>query len=119
VRGRLYPADSYNARGVPVWYHENQAKTERHVLAWHQLNDPRLQPYVHDIIVTTVYRRKSYKFRVFLKRHKNLPLSLSIRQLADVDVGGDIMLVACGKKVDIRNMCGRAETRAADQAVRR
>ena len=32
---------------------------------------------------------------------------------------GDILLVACGKKVNIRNLRNGTETKAADEAVRR
>jgi hypothetical protein len=83
------------------------------------LSDPRKQPYIHDIAVSIFYRRKEYKFLIFFKRHKLLPINQSIRQLANVDFEGDLVVVAMGNKVGVRNLRGGDEGRAATHAVQR
>ncbi|THU95288.1 hypothetical protein K435DRAFT_859673 [Dendrothele bispora CBS 962.96] len=122
IRARFYPHQSQNPRWMSAFYRESLLQTrpaQQYVLAADELSGPRQQPYVHDIVVTLTYRRKVYKFRVFFKRHKLLPTNKSIRALCNVDVDGDVLVVACGKEVDVRNMRGKEEGRAADLAVKR
>lgn len=101
-------------------YQEDPSQPARRYLdALGTLSGARTQPYVHDIIVTVTYRRKTYTFRVFFKRHKMLSRNKAIHALANTDVRGDVLLAAVGKKVDIRNLRGGEECRAADLAVKR
>lgn len=84
-----------------------------------ELSDPKRQPYVHDSIVSVRYRRKSYTFRIFYKRHKLLPINQGLSQLAGVEMEGDVLVVMCGKRVGVRNICNALEMRAAEHAVQR
>lgn len=43
----------------------------------------------------------------------------AIRALAGVDVRGDVLLASVGKTVEIRNIRGGQETKAADIAVKK
>ena len=88
-------------------------------MAADELREPQLQPYVHDIVVSVTYRRKVYKFRAFFKRHTRLPINQAIQNLAGVNLEGDVLVVACGKKVEVRNLRGRDERRALDIAMHR
>ncbi|THV00403.1 hypothetical protein K435DRAFT_854751 [Dendrothele bispora CBS 962.96] len=117
IRARLYPADRQVPLSVSSYYRGDP--TQRYVLALDTLSGAKTQPYVHDVVVSVTYRRKAYKFRVFFKRHKLLPINQAVRQLAGIDVEGDVLVVAVGKKVNIRNLRGREENRAADLALRR
>ncbi|KAH7874201.1 hypothetical protein F5879DRAFT_1067459, partial [Lentinula edodes] len=121
VRARIYRANGTNSAPTRVYYREDSFQLERgrFVLASAELPHPQTQPYIHDSIVKVVHRGKQYKFRVFFKRHKLLPTNQAILQLAGAPMDGDVLVVACGTKVGIRNIRGRLETRAADKAVKR
>ncbi|KAK7448104.1 hypothetical protein VKT23_013862 [Stygiomarasmius scandens] len=120
VQTRLYPANSWNALTVSTYFHENTSHPgRRYLLALGTLADARTQPYIHDVVVTITYRNKTYKFRVFFKRHKLLPINQAIRRLSRVSVEGDVLLAAVGKTVEIRNLRGGDERRAADLAVKK
>ncbi|KAJ3847059.1 hypothetical protein EV368DRAFT_51853, partial [Lentinula lateritia] len=121
VRARIYRANDSNSAPIRVFYHEDSFRLERgrFVLASTELPHPQTQPYIHDSIVKVVHRGKQYKFRVFYKRHKLLPTNQAILQLAGAPMDGDVLVVACGTKVGIRNFGSRLEIRAADKAVKR
>ncbi|KAH7872422.1 uncharacterized protein C8R40DRAFT_1052363, partial [Lentinula edodes] len=89
----------------------------RFVLASDELSHPRTQSYVHDTIVSISHLGKRYKFRLFYKRHKLLPVNQAIQHLADVSLEGDVLVLVCGTKVEIRNLRSN-ELRAAEKAVR-
>ncbi|KAF8228314.1 hypothetical protein L208DRAFT_1227186, partial [Tricholoma matsutake] len=36
------------------------------------LEENRLQPYIHDGIVTVIYQKKETRFHIFVKNHKRL-----------------------------------------------
>ncbi len=118
MRARIYRADDLEAQPIQVFYREDPRRPHRgrYILAADELSHPKTQSYVHDSIVTIQYRRKTHTFRVFYKRHKLLPIN---RALQGLEMEGDILVVACGKKVGVRNMRGKVEERAAEQAVRR
>ncbi|KAK7443824.1 hypothetical protein VKT23_015605 [Stygiomarasmius scandens] len=120
VRTRLYPANSSNPLTISTYFHENTSHPgRRYLFALDTLTDARTQPYVHDVVVTIIYRNKTYKFRVFFKRHKLLPINRAVRRLCGVNVEGDVLLAAVGKTVEIRNLRGGDERRAADLAVKK
>lgn len=83
------------------------------------LSGARTQPYVHDILVTITYRRKPYTFRVFFKRHRMLRPNQAIHALANINIHGDVLLASVGKTVEIRNIRGGNESKAADIAVKK
>ncbi|KAK7433594.1 hypothetical protein VKT23_020698 [Stygiomarasmius scandens] len=120
VRTRLYPANNPNPLTVSTYLHENTSHPgRRYLFALDTLADARTQPYIHDIFVNTTYRNKRYRFRVFLKRHMLLQINRAIRRLSGVNAEGDVLLAAVGKTVEIRNLRGGNERRAADLAVKK
>lgn len=121
IRARIYRANQASGEPTQAFYREDtrQLHKGRHLLISDQLSDPRIQPYVHDCIVTTVFRHKRYVFRVFYKRHKLLPVNQALRRLTGVDMEGDVVIVAVGKTVNIRNIQNGLEMRAADHAMKK
>ncbi|KAJ3899334.1 hypothetical protein F5879DRAFT_811088 [Lentinula edodes] len=121
VRARIYRADNPNPASIKVFYREDPLRLERgrFVVASTELSHPKTQPYIHDSIVKVVHRGKQYKFRVFFKRHKSLPINQAILQLIGAPMDGDVLVVACGTKVGVKNFRTRLEARAADKAVKR
>ena len=121
VRARIYRANQILGEPTQVFYREDprQLQRGRYLLAADQLSEPRMQPYVHDSIVTTCHRGKKYVFRIFYKRHKFLPVNQALQQLAGVEMEGDVLVVAVGKKVGIRNIQSNLEMRAAERAVQK
>ncbi|KAJ3805514.1 hypothetical protein F5876DRAFT_69730 [Lentinula aff. lateritia] len=119
IRARIYSASSATPRAITAHVRQNarQPANTRFVLASSLLSGPRRQSYVHDITLKIRYRGIVFKFLVFFKRHKMLPLNLSIHNLGGRDMKGDFLLVACGTKVSIRNLRSGLEVRAADEAV--
>lgn len=83
------------------------------------LSGARIQPYVHDILVTVTHMKKSYTFRVFFKRHRLLRPNQAIHALANVNIHGDVLLASVGKRVEIRNIRSGPESKAADIAVKK
>ncbi|KAJ3897941.1 hypothetical protein F5879DRAFT_813304, partial [Lentinula edodes] len=119
IRARIYSASSATPRAITAHVRQNarQPANTRFVLASSLLSGPRRQSYMHDITLKIQYRGIVFKFLVFFKRHKMLPLNLSIHNLGGRDMKGDFLLVACGTKVSIRNLHSGLEVRAADEAV--
>ncbi|KAJ3736234.1 hypothetical protein DFJ43DRAFT_990276, partial [Lentinula guzmanii] len=121
VRARVFRANEITSRWVQVHYAEapRSPQHNRYVMASTNLMGARLQPYIHDCVVKIGHRRRQFTFRIFYKRHKFLPVNQAIQALAGVAIEGDVLIVACGKKVAVRNMQNRLEARAAEQAVKR
>ncbi|KAF9064072.1 hypothetical protein BDP27DRAFT_1230994, partial [Rhodocollybia butyracea] len=121
VRGRIYRANGQTAETIQVYYREDTLYPERgrYVLAADELMGTKQQPYVHDSVITIEHRRKKYTFRIFYKHHKLLPINQPIQALGGVAMEGDVLVVACGKKVAVRNFQNSREIRAAENAVRR
>lgn len=121
VRARIYRANQLLGQPTQVFYREDprHLQSGRYLLVADQLSDARMQPYVHDSIVTTNHRGKRYVFRIFYKRHKLLPMNQALQQLAGVQMEGDVLVVAVGKKVSIRNIHSSLEMRAAERAVQK
>ncbi|KAH7873336.1 uncharacterized protein C8R40DRAFT_1001392, partial [Lentinula edodes] len=94
IRARLYPAGSVRPRAITTHVRQNMTDpaNSRFVLASHLLSEPRLQPYIHDISLKIRHCGKVFNFLVFFKRHKRLPLNLSVQNLGGRAVHGDILL---------------------------
>ncbi|KAJ3797288.1 hypothetical protein GGU11DRAFT_683979 [Lentinula aff. detonsa] len=120
IRARLYSTHSSVPRAITVHVQQDsrQPANSRFVLASHHLSNPQLQSHVHDIVLTVRYRGVVFNFLVFFKRHKFLPLNRSIQNLGGREVHGDVLLVACGIRVSVRNLRSGLEDRAADRAIR-
>lgn len=80
---------------------------------------PKLQPYIHDVRVSIQHAGIWYQFLIFFKRHKKLPVNECIQALGGRDMNGDLMVVACGERANVRNLRGAVENNVADIAVRR
>ncbi|KAJ3885406.1 hypothetical protein GG344DRAFT_59283, partial [Lentinula edodes] len=116
LRARIYRSNSLSSQPIDVIYRED-SQGHRFVLASDELSHPRTQSYVHDTIVSISHLGKRYKFRLFYKRHKLLPVNQAIQHLADVSLEGDVLVLVCGTKVEIRNLRSN-ELRVAEKAVR-
>lgn len=81
------------------------------------ISNPRTQSYIHDVTVTIHFRGMNFRFLVFFKRHILLPANQAVQAAGGGLMEGDVLVVACGRNVSIRNLRGLVETRAADQAV--
>jgi hypothetical protein len=119
ISARIYRANSYSSSPINVLYCVNSVHPGQHryVFATEHFTHPRRQPYVHDTTVKIRYRRKHYTFMLFFRRHSCLPPNLAVRKLAGVTMDGDVLVVACGTKVNVRGFRGRVEARAADIAL--
>ncbi|KAJ3852051.1 hypothetical protein EV368DRAFT_41834, partial [Lentinula lateritia] len=117
----LYPTNSVHPKAIIAHFRENpgQPTKDCFIFAGDLLSGPRLQPYIHDIVVTVRHRGTSFKYLVFFKRHKLLPPNQCIQNLQGGHIDGDLLLVSCGKKVPIRNLRNRLEVQAADRAIKR
>ncbi|KAF9065528.1 hypothetical protein BDP27DRAFT_1180507, partial [Rhodocollybia butyracea] len=91
----------------------------RFVLASDLLSNHQLQPYIHDLMLTIYYEGVLHKFKVFFKRHKYLAVNQSIQHLGGGRMEGNVLLVACGAKVSVRNLRSGMEDQAADRAMKR
>ncbi|KAJ3717721.1 hypothetical protein C8R42DRAFT_586514 [Lentinula raphanica] len=120
-RALLFPADGPTSEAVEVFYREDPVnhKGQRYVLANEELTGSEVNQFVHDIIVSITHRRKKYAFRVFFRRHVDLPINQSVLNWTNEMMEGDVLVVACGKVVDVRNMRGRLEEQVAKMAIRR
>jgi len=68
------------------------------------MDDMKLQPYIHDAIVTVKHKKKSIRFHIFVKNHKKLPLNKSIRRWPQVNWRGDIIVMRKGKNDEFVNI---------------
>lgn len=58
------------------------------------LDEPILQPYIHDVAIKLCEGRSSHTFRIFFKRHRYLPINRSVSR----EWRGDLAVVRVGKK---------------------
>ena len=82
------------------------------------LSAGRVQPYVHDCIVTVWETGKRHRFRVFFKRHRNLPANRSLP--AGIEFHGNIVIMRVGAldQFSVVNMRER-DTVLSDYMVKR
>ncbi|KAJ3766152.1 hypothetical protein FB446DRAFT_654206 [Lentinula raphanica] len=122
VRACFFPAGAQTSRPISVFYRGDSLQYgRRNVLANEELMKPRGVNYVHDVIVNINYEGKNYTYRVFFRRYMTLPANQPIRNLAgpNVRMEGDLLVVGCGKRVEVRNLGGRQDLLAMREAVRR
>ncbi|KAJ3965043.1 hypothetical protein EV361DRAFT_811329, partial [Lentinula raphanica] len=121
IRALMFPADGLTSEKISVFYREDpvRLKGQRYVNADEELAGDTIDSKVHNMIVSITHRRKKYKFRVFFHRHDDLPINQSVLDWANESMEGDLLVVACSKVVDVRNMRGRLEEKVAKIAVRR
>ncbi|KAJ3766487.1 hypothetical protein FB446DRAFT_653722, partial [Lentinula raphanica] len=121
IRARLYSTNLNLPKAVTARVRHNTRRpaNDRFVYASHLLSGQRTQPYVHDAVVKIRYEGRIFTFLVFFKRHKLLPVNVSIQNIGGRIMRGDVLLVACGTKVSVRNLRSGLEDRAADRAIQR
>ncbi|KAJ3752217.1 hypothetical protein EV360DRAFT_88962 [Lentinula raphanica] len=121
MRARIYSAKAKAPKAVIARVRQNTRRPadDRFVYASLLLSGHRLQPYIHDTVVHIRYNRNIFTFLVFFKRHKRLPVNVSIRKIGGKAINGDVLLVACGTKCSVRNMRSGVEDKAADLAIKR
>ncbi|KAJ3754123.1 hypothetical protein EV360DRAFT_52215, partial [Lentinula raphanica] len=121
IRARLYSTklNLPNAVIARVRHNTRQPANDRFVYASNLLSGQRLQPYIHDVVIRIRYGGRIFTFLVFFKRHKRLPVNLSIQNICGRTMRGDVLLVAYGTKVSVRNLRSGLEDRAADIAIQR
>ncbi|KAJ3768788.1 hypothetical protein FB446DRAFT_791984 [Lentinula raphanica] len=121
IRARLYSANLAGPRAIiaRVRHNTRRPADDRFVYASQILSGQRMQPYVHDAVVKIRYGHRIFTFLVFFKRHKRLPVNIPIQNIGGKTMKGDVLLVACGTRVSVRNLCSGMEDRAADMAVKR
>ncbi|KAJ3715648.1 hypothetical protein C8R42DRAFT_645553 [Lentinula raphanica] len=121
IRARLYSANLTQPKAVTARVRHNTRRPakDRFVYASLLLSGQRTQPYLHDTVVTIQYGGRVFTFLVFFKRHKRLPVNVPIQNIGGKVMRGDVLLVACGTKVSIRNLQSGLEDKAADRAVKR
>lgn len=73
-----------------------------------------IQPNVHKANVSVVWRRKTYRFTVFVKNHKRLPLNQAIARLMQDGTAwrGDFVVMKRGLRRTWVNM--RSEDKSAE-----
>ncbi|KAJ3779030.1 hypothetical protein FB446DRAFT_630835, partial [Lentinula raphanica] len=126
IRARLYPAQGPSPQSTVAYYKENRPRygrrrpfQNRFVFASDLLSDARLQPFVHDVVVSVQFGGQTRKFRVFFKRHVRLPLNQTLQNIGVHGFEGDVLVVAFGKQAPARNLRGWMENRAADEAIKK
>ena len=60
----------------------------------------RLQPYVHDCVVTLKIGRRVHTYRIFFKNHKFLPVNQSILEASHERFKGDILVMSMNSSAD-------------------
>lgn len=80
----------------------------------------RTQPHIHDVVVTVYRGNRVYRFNLFLKNHRLLPLNHTLSvMMPGLQWRGDIVIMRVGvSKLHVINMRGD-DWRVADYAVRR
>lgn len=81
-----------------------------------QLAGDNFHSYTHDVEVSIERNGAHYRFIMFFKHHVRLEVNRCMAALAQAQVRGDVLVVACGPRVGARGMRA-GETKAADFAV--
>ncbi|KAF8880256.1 hypothetical protein BD779DRAFT_1446341 [Infundibulicybe gibba] len=79
----------------------------------------QFQPYIHDTVVSIVYRKKTTRFHIFVKNHQRLRSNKIVKRWnTGVVWRGDIVVMRKGTTYDVVNLRG-ADASLADFAVKR
>lgn len=83
------------------------------------LEENRLQPYIHDGIVTVIYRKKETRFHIFVKNHKRLRSNRIVEGWKNgANWKGDILVMRKGLVHEFVGFRG-GDAALADFAVKR
>ena len=88
LRSRLYSTRDAHPRNTPVHIRSTgpDHRYPRYPCVEGVLDDSRVQSHVHDFFIRIFVKRKPSLFRVFFKRHRNLPYNSSLKIQGDVVV---------------------------------
>ncbi|KAH6910963.1 hypothetical protein BKA70DRAFT_1220043 [Coprinopsis sp. MPI-PUGE-AT-0042] len=114
IRARLYCADNTEAESVSVPTLESH--DGRYPLVEAFLADEKIQPFIHDCLVTVSYCGRRHQFRVFYKNHKLLKRNRSLPH--NSTWRGDILVVRGGVKTFGVNLRAK-DTKLIDYVVKR
>ncbi|KAF8963372.1 hypothetical protein BDZ97DRAFT_1919811 [Flammula alnicola] len=78
----------------------------------------RLQPRIHDGVVTIIHRRKETRFHVFVKNHCRLRQNESIRRWKNSHWKGDVVVMKKGLSDELVNL-GPRDGHLADYAAKK
>lgn len=121
IRSRLYSSQRCKPVLVKVptrCIHPARQGGPRFPFAESVLSGGKIQPFIHDCVVTVYEGKQTHRFRVFFKRHQKLPAN---RSLPDgVPFCGDIVIMRVGAldQLSVVNMRGR-DTVVSDYMVNR
>lgn len=106
LKSRLYSARDAYPRNTPVHVRSTgpDHRYSRYPCVEGVLDDTRLQSYIHDFFIRVFVKRKPSIFRVFFKRHKNLPRN------SFLDIQGDVIVM----RVASRNRNSLVNLRSSD-----
>ncbi|KAJ7575119.1 hypothetical protein C8J56DRAFT_801967, partial [Mycena floridula] len=105
LTGRLFSV--LDTRPALVAVHTLEQGTKRLPRVDTHFYGPKLQPYIHDTIVSIVHCGKVHRFFVFMKNHVYLPRNkgvTSIRGLRTRVWKGDILVMRAGQKMTLVNL---------------
>jgi len=121
IRSRLYSSERCKPILVKVptrcTYPASQGGP-RFPFAESVLSGGKIQPYVHDCVVTVYEGQQTHRFRVFFKRHQRLPANRSLPN--GTPFRGEIVIMRVGAldQLSVVNMRGR-DTVVSDYTVKR
>lgn len=106
IRGRYYGAMSLRPVYKSVHTQANaQGRAPRLDLI---LSDNKLQPFIHDTIITVVSRRTTSRFHIFVKNHRQLQVNEVVQRWNNGGSWrGDIVAMKKGKVHEIVNLSQR------------
>ena len=111
LRSRLYAA--HNTRSYMVTTPVRFDKTSQYPLVEGMLDQSRLQPYIHDCLITVYEGPYKYNYRIFFKKHCLLNINKAIKQIGDdgdAQFRGDILIM----RISTRNSSSYVNFRERD-----
>lgn len=79
----------------------------------------RIQPYIHDVFVVVKRGERAYRFNIFLKNHRLLPINSAVSVMVPgCQWNGDILVMKVGKVVRGVVNLRDEDAQVADFAVR-
>ncbi|KAF8951227.1 hypothetical protein BDZ97DRAFT_1626701, partial [Flammula alnicola] len=91
VRARLYSVLLANPIFIPVL--TRTAGHHRFPIMEEAFSGMRTQPHIHDVIVTVQWRGRWYRFHIFVKNHRLLPMNPTVSAMVPgCQWNGDIVI---------------------------
>jgi hypothetical protein len=106
LRGRLYSVSGL-PRPVAIPTCISSVNNDCYPLVEAVLDYPRLQPYVHDCVVTVLRGRRQITFAIFFKHHVRLPRNPYVSRGRPSLINGDLVVMRKGTRAPYVNFRGR------------